>query len=67
MSVFWLSVYLFFCVCLSVCLYLKLCRTFPLGQMLEENGVKFYLSAGVKELVGEEGKVRIAADASLHR
>ena len=25
--------------------------------MLEENGVKFYLSAGVKELVGEDGKV----------
>ena len=28
--------------------------------MLEECGVKFYLSAGVKELVGEEGKVRAA-------
>ena len=26
--------------------------------MHEENGVKFYLSAGVKELVGENGKVR---------
>ena len=25
--------------------------------MHEENGVKFYLSAGVKEIVGDEGKV----------
>ena len=25
--------------------------------MHEENGVKFYLNAGVKEIVGEEGKV----------
>ncbi len=25
--------------------------------MHEENGVKFYLSAGVKDIVGEEGKV----------
>ena len=27
------------------------------SQMHEENGVKFYLSSGVKEIVGEEGKV----------
>ena len=33
--------------------------------MLEECGVKFYLSAGVKELVGEEGKVRVATDTNL--
>ena len=51
-------------MCLSACLYLKLCLTFPLGQMLEENGVKFYLSAGVKELVGEEGKVRVTVRGS---
>ena len=25
--------------------------------MQEENGIKFYLSAGVKEIVGENGKV----------
>ena len=26
--------------------------------MLEEKGVEFHLNAGVKEVVGEEGKVR---------
>ena len=28
-----------------------------LQDMHEENGVKFYLSAGIKEIVGKEGKV----------
>lgn len=27
--------------------------------MHEENGVKFYLSAGVKEIIGEDGKVGV--------
>ena len=46
-------------VCLSVCLSVQ-------SQMHEENGVKFYLSAGVKEMVGENGKVPILTPPLLH-
>lgn len=41
-------------------LVIEACLNLPVFctlQMHEENGVKFYLSAGVKEIVGVDGKV----------